>query len=67
MAITTETLRDAKYLLRDIEILTEGAFFDGTYVFRGQSDASWKLKSSFDRAYKDTLKNRNQMFNIFLD
>jgi len=63
----TESLSDWKFFLRDLDTCTKGAFHDGSYVFRGQRDASWRLITSFDRFFTDTLRNRNSKFDEMME
>lgn len=63
----TESLSDWKYFLRDLDKCTSGAFHDGSFVFRGQRDASWRLITSFDRFFTDSLKNRNSKFDDMME
>lgn len=63
----TESLSDPKFLLRDLESLTNNQFFNGKYIFRGQRDESWELDTSFDRFYSGTLKDRNKQFSEMVE
>jgi hypothetical protein len=41
-------------------------FQKGMYIFRGQSNSNWELKSSFDRLFED-VQIANQILNEFKD
>ncbi|MCC7014945.1 MAG: FRG domain-containing protein [Planctomycetes bacterium] len=38
------------------ELFSDGLFRRGRYLFRGHADASWRLESTFDRAFKNHSK-----------
>jgi len=44
--------------------LYDGSFQKGKYIFRGQSNSDWELKSSFDRVFED-VKVAAQILNEF--
>lgn len=53
--------------LCDLNLLTEFMSFEGQYAFRGQSNASWSLKTTFERFIENNPPNIHIEQNVMLN